>query len=85
MVFHPSSPADPDEQEFLVDPTDEPVKHGDLEYSMMLIQKFKQLYDASCKLHKIGYYKKWPKDYYDEVVAERQNTYKKLFNKGVKS
>ena len=85
MGFHPSSPADPDEQEFLVDPTDEPVKHGDLEYSMMLIQKFKQLYDASCKLHKIGYYKKWPKDYYDEVVAERQNTYKKLFNKGVKS
>jgi hypothetical protein len=85
MGFHPSSPADPDEQEFLVDPTDEPVKHSDLEYSMMLIQKFKQLYDASCKLHKIGYYKKWPKEYYDEVVAERQNTYEKLFKKGVKS
>ena len=85
MGFHPSSPADPEEQEFLVDPTNEPVEHGDLEYSMMLIQKFKQLYDASCKLHKIGYYKKWPKQYYDEVVAERQNTYEKLFKKGVKS
>tara|TARA_R110002020_G_scaffold9522_1_gene37309 strand:+ start:852 stop:1436 length:585 start_codon:yes stop_codon:yes gene_type:complete len=85
MGFHPSSPASPEEQEFLVDPTNEPVEHGDLEYSMMLIQKFKQLYDASCKLHKIGYYKKWPKEYYNEVVAERQNTYEKLFKKGVKS
>ena len=85
MGFHPENPADPEEQEFLVDPTYEPVKHGDLEYSMMLIQKFKQLYEASCKLHKIGYYEKWPKEYYDEVVAERQRTYEKLFKKGVKS
>jgi|TARA_Y100000114_G_scaffold61364_1_gene56280 hypothetical protein len=85
MGFHPSSPADPNEQEFLVDPTDEPVKHGDLEYSMMLCQKFKQLYEASCKLHKIGYYEKWPKQYYEEVVAERQRTYEKLFKKGAKS
>ena len=81
MGFHPSSPADITEQEFLVDPTEEEVTHGDLEYSMMLIQKFKQLYDASCKLHKIGYYEKWPKDYYNEVVAERQYIYKKLNNK----
>jgi hypothetical protein len=51
----------------------------------MLIQKFKQLYEASCKLHKIGYYEKWPKEYYNEVVAERQRTYEKLFKKGVKS
>jgi hypothetical protein len=85
MGFHPETPADPDSEAFLCDPTEEPVEHGDLEYSMMLIQKFKQLYDASCKLHKIGYYKKWPKEYYDEVVAERQNTYEKLFKKGVKS
>ena len=85
MGFHPETPADPDSEAFLCDPTEEPVEHGDLEYSMMLIQKFKQLYDASCKLHKIGYYKKWPKQYYDEVVAERQNTYEKLFKKGVKS
>ena len=85
MGFHPETPADPDSEAFLCDPTEDPVEHGDLEYSMMLIQKFKQLYDASCKLHKIGYYKKWPKEYYDEVVAERQNTYEKLFKKGVKS
>jgi hypothetical protein len=85
MGFHPETPADPNEQEFLVDPTEEPVEHGNIAYSMMLIQKFKQLYEASCKLHKIGYYKKWPKDYYEEVVAERQRTYEQLFNKGVKS
>ena len=85
MGFHPENPANPNEQEFLVDPTNEPVQHGELEYSMMLIQKFKQLYEASCKLHKIGYYEKWPKEYYNEVVAERQHTYEKLFKKGVKS
>ena len=61
------------------------TKHGDLEYSMMLIQKFKQLYEASCKLHKIGYYKKWPPEYYEEVVATRQKTYERLFKKGVTS
>ena len=81
MGFHPETPADHQDQEFLCDPTDAPVTHGDLEYSMMLIQKFKQLYDASCKLHKIGYYKKWPKEYYNEVVAERQHTYEKLNKK----
>ena len=81
MGFHPETPADPEEQEFLCDPTDEPVVHGNLEYSMMLIQKFKQLYEASCKLHKIGYYEKWPKDYYEEVVAERQRTYEQLNKK----
>jgi hypothetical protein len=46
---------------FFAIPTEEPVEHSELKYSMMLIQKFKQLYEASCKLHKIGYYKKWPK------------------------
>ena len=81
MGFHPETPADPKDQEFLCDPTDAPVTHGDLEYSMMLIQKFKQLYDASCKLHKIGYYKKSPKEYYNEGVAERQHTYEKLNKK----
>lgn len=85
MGFHPKTPADPDSEAFLCDPTEEPVEHSELEYSMMLIQKFKQLYEASCKLHKIGYYEKWPKEYYNEVVAERQSTYEKLFKKGVKS
>jgi|TARA_B100001094_G_scaffold296740_1_gene319197 hypothetical protein len=81
MGFHPETPANPDEQDFLCDPTEEPVEHSDLEYSMMLVQKFKQLYEASCKLHKIGYYEKWPVDYYNEVVKTRQDTYEKLFKK----
>ena len=85
MGFHPSNPATLEEQAFLADPTEEEVKHSDLEYSMMLVQKFKQLYEASCKLDKIGYYEKWPKDYYEDVVLTRQNLYKKLFIKEYKS
>jgi glycerophosphoryl diester phosphodiesterase len=82
MGFHPNNPATVEEQEFLVNPTDDNSQYeSDLGYSMMLIQKFKQLYDASCKLHKIGYYKKWPPEYYDEVVKVRQEAYEKLFKK----
>ena len=81
MGFHPNNPANSEDQEFLVDPTDDCKYETDLGYSMMLIQKFKQLYDASCKLHKIGYYKKWPAEYYDEVVKTRQDTYERLFKK----
>ena len=82
MGFHPNNPATVEEQEFLVNPTDDIIQYEtDLAYSMMLIQKFKQLYDASCKLHKIGYYKKWPADYYEEVVKTRQNEYERLFKK----
>ena len=81
MGFHPNNPATVEEQEFLVNPTDDNNYQTDLAYSMMLIQKFKQLYDASCKLHKIGYYKKWPSEYYDEVVKVRQDTYERLFLK----
>ena len=57
MGFHPENPASIEEQEFLVEPTDETTYDNPIPYSMMLIQKFKQLYEASCKLHKIGYYK----------------------------
>ena len=81
MGFHPNNPANSEDQEFLVDPTDDCKYETDLGYSMMLIKKFKQLYDASCKLHKIGYYKKWPAEYYDEVVKTRQEAYEKLFKK----
>ena len=83
MGFHPSNPATTEDQAFLVDPTDTKVEHSGLEYSMMLVQKFKQLYEASCKLHKIGYYDKWPKEYYDDVVLTRQNLYKKIFTNNV--
>jgi len=48
-------------------------------YSMMLIQKFSLLQEASDKLHKSGYYKEWPVGYYQDVVASRAKTYKRIF------
>ena len=81
MGFHPNNPATVEDQEFLVNPHDDCDWEPEYQYSMMLMQKFKQLYDASCKLHKIGYYKKWPAEYYDDVVKTRQETYEKLFKK----
>ena len=70
MGFHPSNPANEDEQEFLVTPNGEyPQVESDMRYSMMLAQKFSQLQEASDKLHKAGYYDKWPKGYYQDVVV----------------
>jgi len=85
MGFHPKNPANNDEQAFLVEPNGdrESLPKSDLIYSMMLVQKFSQLYHASVKLHKMGYYKKWPKDYYDDVVTNRQMLYERI-NKGAK-
>ena len=80
MGFHPKNPANEEEQEFLVTPTGEmPQVESDLAYSMMLIQKFSQLQEASDKLHKSGYYKLWPRGYYQDVVVSRQKTYKRIF------
>ena len=80
MGFHPSNPANEEEQEFLVTPNgDTPIVESNLEYSMMLAQKFSQLQEASDKLHRIGYYKKWPKGYYQDVVVSRAKTYKRIF------
>ena len=53
MGFHPTNPATVEEQEFLVNPTDDCDWEPEYQYSMMLVQKFKQQYEASCKLHKI--------------------------------
>ena len=80
MGFHPLNPANEEEQEFLVTPNgDTPVVDSDLEYSMMLIQKFSQLQEASDKLHRQGYYRLWPKEYYRDVVVSRQKTYRRIF------
>ena len=38
-----------------------------------------QLQEASDKLHRIGYYKLWPKGYYQDVVVSRQKTYRRIF------
>ena len=80
MGFHPLNPANEEEQEFLVTPNGEtPLVESDLMYSMMLIQKFSQLQEASDKLHRQGYYKLWPKEYYRDVVVSRQKTYRRIF------
>jgi len=80
MGFHPLNPANEEEQEFLVTPNgDAPTVESDLEYSMMLAQKFSQLQEASDKLHRLGYYELWPKGYYQDVVVSRAKTYKRIF------
>ena len=81
MGFHPYNPPNEEEQEFLLNPTGDTSNLPDskVEFSMMLIQKFSQLYEASDRLERMGYYKKWPRDYYHEVVSSRQKQYKKLF------
>ncbi len=81
MGFHPYNPPNEEEQEFLLDPTGDVSNLPDskIDFSMMLIQKFSQLYEASDRLHRMGYYDKWPTDYYHEVVSSRQQQFKKLF------
>jgi len=80
MGFHPDNPANVEEQEFLVSPSGDkmPEEEG-YNYSMLLIQKFSLLQEASDKLHKAGYYSKWPKGYYRDVVISRRKTYKRIF------
>ena len=78
MSFHPSNPATEEDQKFLVAPQGTiPEVESDLKYSMMLVQKFSQLQQASDKLKKQGYYKKWPDEYYRDVVVSREDKYKK--------
>ena len=81
MGFHPYNPPNKEEQEFLLDPTGDAsdLPESKIQFSMMLIQKFSQLYEASDRLHRMGYYHEWPTDYYHEVVSSRQQQYKKLF------
>jgi hypothetical protein len=81
MGFHPRNPPNEDDQEFLLNPTGDTseMPTSKIDFSMMLIQKFSQLQEASDRLRRMGYYSKWPKDYYNEVVASRQEQYKKLF------
>ena len=79
MSFHPSNPATEEEQKFLVSPNNDTNLSGpDYKYSMMLVQKFSQLQEASDKLHKQGYYKMWPDEYYQDVVVSRANKYKQI-------
>ena len=79
MSFHPHNPATTEDQAFLVEPEGHaPAITSDLKYSMMLVQKFSQLQEASDKLHKQGYYKKWPREYYEDIVGSRKLKYNKI-------
>ena len=40
-------------------------------FSMVLIQRYQDLEEASQKLKKVGYYKYWEADYYNETVGHR--------------
>ena len=81
LGFHPKNPPTEEDQEFLLNPTgnQSDLPNSTIDFSMMLIQKFSQLYEASDRLKRMGYYDKWPKEYYDDVVLSRQQQYKKLF------
>ena len=84
MGFHPYNPPNKEEQQFLLDPTGNAsdLPESKIQFSMMLIQKFSQLYEASDRLHRMGYYDEWPTDYYHEVVSSRQQQFEKLFKGG---
>ena len=81
LGFHPKNPPTEEDQEFLLNPTGDvsDLPYSTIDFSMMLIQKFSQLYEASDRLKRMGYYEKWPQEYYDDVVLSRQQQYKKLF------
>jgi hypothetical protein len=77
MCFHPE-----DEEE------DEPVTfledtewHPDNKFLMVLIQPFEELEKASANLERIGFYRSWPRDYYEGTVLKRQS-YRRLKNAG---
>ena len=79
MSFHPQNPATEEDQNFLVAPEGKiPEIESNLKYSMMLVQKFSQLQQASDKLKKQGYYSQWPDEYYRDVVVSREKKYKKI-------
>ena len=69
MASHPYDEDEEEEIEFLDTGDWEP----DNEIMMVLIQKFDELEKASDNLRKIGYYKKWPADYYEGTVLKRQS------------
>ena len=48
------------------------------EFSMVLIQRYQDLEEASEKLKKTGYYKHWEADYYKETVEHRHNLQRRI-------
>ncbi len=72
MSSHPETSED--NIDFLYD-------HGfntDNEFSMILIQRYQDLENASQKLKKVGYYKNWEAEYYKETVEHRHNLQRRI-------
>lgn len=53
-------------------------------FSMVLIQRYQDLEEASQKLKKVGYYKYWEADYYNETVGHRHNLQRRINMRGMK-
>lgn len=66
MASHPGNDLEP--VEFLENTDWE----SDNEFLMVLIQPFEELEKASSSLNKIGFYKAWPKEYYQSTVTKRK-------------
>ena len=61
--------------------------HGfdtDNNFLMVLIQRYQDLENASQKLEKVGYYKHWEADYYNETVEHRHNLQRRINMRGMK-
>ena len=61
--------------------------HGfdtDNNFLMVLIQRYQDLENASQKLKKVGYYKHWEADYYNETVEHRHNLQRRINMRGMK-
>ena len=54
------------------------------DFSMVLIQRYQDLEEASLKLKKVGYYKHWEEDYYKETVEHRHNLQRRIDMRGMK-
>lgn len=72
MASHPGS--GDDDIDFLYDEGFSTVN----EFSMVLIQRYQDLEEASQKLLKNGYYKYWEEDYYKQTVEHRHNLQRRI-------
>ena len=77
MCFHPDDEEEDEPVTFLEDTNWYP----DNDFLMVLIQPFEELEKASANLERIGFYRSWPRDYYEGTVLKRQS-YRRLKNAG---
>jgi len=71
MANHPDTSGDVD---FLYENNFE----TDNEFLMILIQRLDELQEASARLKRVGYYKKWDQEYYDDTVGYRNKLIERI-------